>query len=207
MEEKINIILLGNSEVGKTSFILRYTEDFFQPIYLTTIGIDFKVKNITFSNNKSYKLFFYDTTGQEKYKSISLNLIKNSDGILLMYDITKKKSFESITNWMESIKDIKEESFPIVLVGNKTDLKDKREVQKEEGKEIATKYGIDFFEISNKDGINIEESCLSLVKKIIEYKEKNIELEKDDEYEINDKKTYNSENLKKTFKEKKKKCC
>ena len=147
MEEKINIILLGNSEVGKTSFILRYTEDFFQPIYLTTIGIDFKVKNITFSNNKSYKLFFYDTTGQEKYKSISLNLIKNSDGILLMYDITKKKSFESITNWMESIKDIKEESFPIVLVGNKTDLKDKREVQKEEGKEIATKYGIDFFEI------------------------------------------------------------
>ena len=205
MEEKINIILLGNSEVGKTSFILRYTEDYFQPIYLTTIGIDFKVKNIKFSNNKTYKLFFYDTTGQEKYKSISLNLIKNCDGILLMYDITKNKSFESITTWMESIKNLKEENFPIVLVGNKTDLKDKREVEKEEGKEIAKKYGIDFFEISNKDGINVEESCLALVKKIIEYKEKNIELQKENEEKDNQ--TYNSVTLKKINKEKKKKKC
>ncbi len=205
MEEKINIILLGNSEVGKTSFILRYTEDYFQPIYLTTIGIDFKVKNIKFSNNKTYKLFFYDTTGQEKYKSISLNLIKNCDGILLMYDITKNESFESITTWMESIKNVKEEIFPIVLVGNKTDLKDKREVEKEKGKEIAKKYGIDFFEISNKDGINIEESCLALVKKIIEYKEKNIELQKENEEKDNQ--TYNSVTLKKINKKKKKKCC
>ena len=205
MEEKINIILLGNSEVGKTSFILRYTEDYFQPIYLTTIGIDFKIKNIKFYNNKKYKLFFYDTTGQEKYKSISLNLIKNCDGILLMYDITKNKSFESITTWMESIKNLKEENFPIVLVGNKTDLKDKREVEKEEGKEIAKKYGIDFFEISNKDGINIEESCLALIKKIIEYKEKNIELQKENEEKDNEKN--NSVTLKKINKEKKKKCC
>ena len=170
MEEKLNIILLGNTEVGKTSFILRYTEEYYQPIYLTTIGIDFKVKEATLSNNQKYKLYFYDTTGQEKYRSIALNLIKNAEGVLLMYDVTKRSSFDSISEWMESIYNSKPKNFPIVLTGNKIDLEN-REVQTEEGEKLAQHYGISFFEISNKEGINVTESCLALANKILEQKE------------------------------------
>jgi Ras-related protein Rab-8A len=170
MEEKINIILLGNTEVGKTSFILRYTEEYYQPIYLTTIGIDFKVKEATLSNNKKYKLYFYDTTGQEKYRSIAVNLIKNAEGVLLMYDVTKKSSFQSISEWMESIYNSKPKNFPIILAGNKIDL-EKREVTTEEGEKLAKDYGIPFFEISNKEGINVTEACLALANKIVEQRE------------------------------------
>jgi Ras-related protein Rab-8A len=170
MEEKINIILLGNTEVGKTSFILRYTEEYYQPIYLTTIGIDFKVKEATLSNNKKYKLYFYDTTGQEKYRSIAVNLIKNAEGVLLMYDVTKQSSFQSISEWMESIYNSKPKNFPIILAGNKIDL-EKREVTTEEGEKLAKDYGIPFFEISNKEGINVTEACLALANKIVEQRE------------------------------------
>ena len=89
-EEKINLIALGNNEVGKTSFILRYVKDEFSKAYLATVGLDFKIKSITIKKN-SYKIYFYDTAGQEKFRTISFNMVKYSDGIVLMYDITNKK--------------------------------------------------------------------------------------------------------------------
>ena len=175
IEEKFNIIALGNSTVGKTSYILKYTDDCFQQVYLATVGIDFKVKNITLPNNKKCKLHFYDTTGEERFKSISVNTVKNADGILLMYDITNKVSFEAITGWMSSIEDIKGGNFPIVLIGNKCDLENDeeqgRKVEKEEGEQLAKEYNISFYETSNKKGINIEEPMLDLINRIIEYKD------------------------------------
>ena len=172
-EERINIMTLGNSEVGKTCFILKYTENFFQELYLTTVGIDFKIKNETI-NNKQYKLFLYDTTGQEKYKSIALNIIKNAQGIILMYDITNKKSFESIPEWIRSIKDAKGDNFPMILLGNKLDKEDIRIVSEKEGKELAKEYNMQFFETSNKDGTNIQEAGLALVNEILKNQEKEI---------------------------------
>ena len=172
-EERINIMTLGNSEVGKTCFILKYTENFFQELYLTTVGIDFKIKNETI-NNKQYKLFLYDTTGQEKYKSIALNIIKNAQGIILMYDITNKKSFESIPEWIRSIKDAKGDNFPMILLGNKLDKEDIRIVSEKEGKELAKEYNMQFFETSNKDGTNIQEAGLALVNEILKNQENEI---------------------------------
>ena len=172
-EERINIMTLGNSEVGKTCFILKYTENFFQELYLTTVGIDFKIKNETI-NNKQYKLFLYDTTGQEKYKSIALNIIKNAQGIILMYDITNKKSFESIPEWIRSIKDAKGDNFPMILLGNKLDKEDIRIVSEKEGKELAKEYNMQFFETSNKDGTNIREAGLALVNEILKNQENEI---------------------------------
>ena len=131
---------LGNSEVGKTCYILKYTENVFQELYLTTVGIDFKIKTETI-NNKQYKLFLYDTTGQEKYKSIALNIIRNAQGIILMYDITNKKSFESIPEWIKSIRDSKGENFPMILLGNKLDKEDIRVISEKEGKELAERVG------------------------------------------------------------------
>ena len=143
-EERINIMTLGNTEVGKSCFILRFTDNIFQEIYLATVGIDFKIKTETI-NNKQYKLFLYDTTGQEKYKSIALNIIKNAQGIILMYDITDRKSFESIPDWIKSVKDAKGSNFPMILLGNKLDKEDVRVIKEEEGKELADEYKIKFF--------------------------------------------------------------
>ena len=171
-EIPLKIMLLGNTAVGKTSFILKYTENTFQEVHLSTIGVDFRVKTITYEN-KNYKLSIYDTTGQERYKSLAFSLIKNVDGIILMYDVTDESTFKSVPNWIQSARDKKGENYPIILLGNKIDLADRRKVTTEDGEEIAKKNGLDFFEISNKESVNIENAILTLVKKIIINIEKN----------------------------------
>ena len=165
-EETIKIIILGDSKVGKTSFIIRFTKNKFDETYLATIGIDciYRIINL---ENKQYKLMFYDTAGEERYKSIPKNHIKNMQGIILMYDITDKSSFDSIIDWISDVKEIKGENFPMILVGNKIDLNESREVTEEMGYELAEKNQIEFFETSNKDGTNIQEAGLEIVYKIL----------------------------------------
>ena len=165
-EETIKIIILGDSEVGKTSFIIRFTKNKFDETYLATIGVDYKDRIINIEN-KLYKLMYYDTAGEEKYKSIPKNHIKNVQGIILMYDITNKKSFDSIIDWISDVKEIKGENFPMILVGNKIDLNESREVTEEMGYELAEKNQIEFFETSNKDGTNIQDAGLEIVYKIL----------------------------------------
>ena len=166
-EDIINIMTLGISSVGKTSFIFRFTENTFQNLFISTIGIDYKVKIIEIENIK-YKLIFYDTAGQEKFKSVAPNLIKKAHGIIIMYDITNKSSFDSIPDIIKNIKEEKGNDFPMILIGNKKDLEQDREIKKEEGEELASKNGIEYFEISNKEGINIQEAGFSIVNKILE---------------------------------------
>ena len=165
-EETIKIIILGDSKVGKTSFIIRFTKNKFDETYLATIGIDYIYRIINIEN-KQYKLMYYDTAGEEKYKSIPKNYIKNMQGIILMYDITNKLSFDSIIDWISDVKEIKGENFPMILVGNKIDLNESREVTEEMGYELAEKNQIEFFETSNKDGTNIQEAGLEIVYKIL----------------------------------------
>ena len=185
-DEKIKIMTLVNSDVGKTSFLIRFTKNKYNDSKFTTLGIDLVTKLIMF-NNKKYQIGFYDTAGQERYKSISLNTVKNADGIILMYDITNQISYDSISEWMEKISENLESDIPIMLIGNKCDLDNKRIISKEEGEELSDKYKLSFFETSNKTGENVEESVFDLVNKIIKtkkndtiVKEKNIELNKND---------------------------
>ena len=202
-EEKINIMTLGNTTVGKTCFILKFTENRFQETYIATIGLDFKMKTIQIKEKK-YKIFFYDTTGQERYKSIALNTIKNANGILLMYDITNEESFKSIPNWIQSVKDVKGNDFPMVLSGNKIDKKDERKISKKQGEELAANYNMEFFEISNKDGTNVEECGLALANKILEKRKKDgIDIEN-----INkSNNTTKLRNVKNNKKDKSRRCC
>ena len=162
---------LGNLAVGKTNFILKYTENKFQETHISTVGLDFKMKKMEI-NKKNYQIVLFDTAGQERYKSIALNVLKETHGILLMYDITNKTTFESITDWINNIKDLKGDDFPLILVGNKIDLEEERKVNKEEGQKLADENKILFFETSNKTGINIQEAGLALIKKIIDKREK-----------------------------------
>ena len=182
---KYNIMTLGNTAVGKTSFIIRYTENTFSDSYLTTLGIDYKSKIITLENKKSYNINFFDTAGQEKYKSLAVNVIKKAHGVILMYDVTDKKSFDAISNWMKNVIDIKGKDFPVMLVGNKIDLVDHREVSTEEGENSAKQYGIQFFEISNKFGTNVEEAGLELINQIVENNSNNMESENNNGVKIN----------------------
>ena len=180
--EKINLFALGNSAVGKTSFIVRFCNGEFSNVYLTTIGLDYIFKYLTLPNKKKIKICFYDTAGQERYNSISKNQIKASDGILLMYDISSRKTFDAISQWIKSILEVKGENFPMILIGNKSDKEEERQVQKEEGEKEAQKNNLSFYETSNKDGSNVDEAMMDLVKKVLDsdyYKnEKNIKLNK-----------------------------
>ena len=168
--EDFKILTLGDSSVGKTSFILKFIEDKFSLNYVATIGLDYKHKKINLSSGETVGLRIFDTAGQERFKSISLNFIKNANGILLIYDISNKETFDSVKGWMSSIKNAANENISIVLVGNKCDLEEKREVTNEEGKEKANAYNVPFFETSCKEGINISETFQKLAEEIIKNK-------------------------------------
>ena len=210
--ERLTLFLLGNSAVGKTSFINKYVNDIFSEYYLTTIGIDFVIKTIKLPTGEDITLRFYDTAGQESYKAISYNLIKNADGIFLLYDITNRKSFDEINDWIDNIKDNKGDDFPVILIGNKCDKNDKRNIDEKEGQKLAEKKGFLFMETSCKKGINIEESVNLLVIKIIEKKKlerlKEIEEGKNgDDQNVNRIKPFKLAKDKKQGQKKKKKWC
>ena len=176
--KEIKIMTLGNSYAGKTSFILRYANDIYSPFVSPTIGIDFKSKIETMKDGKRIKVSLFDTNGQERFKSIAFNTLKNANGVLLFYDITDRNSFDSIKNWIASIYNYKDKNYPIVLIGNKIDLENERDVTKEEGEAESKKYNINFFEISCKSNINIKKPILYLISKIKGLKtNKNIILE------------------------------
>ena len=171
-EDIICIMTLGNSSVGKTSFILRFTQNTYTDSYLATVGYDFKTKDIIIKGKK-YKLLLYDTAGQERYKSLAPNMIRKSDGIIIMYDITNYSSFDSVPEFIEKIKELKGDNFPVILIGNKIDKEEERLVSEDEGKSLAEQYGIDFIEISNREGINIEEAGMNIVNRVIEERKNN----------------------------------
>ena len=164
----IKLIALGNSTVGKTSYLIRNTENKFIPT-LPTIGYNILTKTVLLENGKKVNIRYFDTSGQERYHSLAPNFIKNADGIILMYDITDRDSFEHISKWWNDIMNFKKKDFPVVLVGNKSDLEDERIVQKEEGESIAKEYNIKFFETSNKEGINVKESSTELISMVLKY--------------------------------------
>ena len=169
------ILTLGESSVGKSSIILRYTNGHFNQQILSTTGIDFRTKIIEY-NEQKIKLVIYDTSGQERYRTIAANYYKNADGILFVYDITNENSL-TFKYWLEQIQE-KSSVKSIILFGNKTDLenveeeKKERKITFEEGKKIADQYGLKLFEGSAKQGININEAIEELVGLI--YKEKKI---------------------------------
>ena len=173
--EDIKIITLGNSAVGKSSFILKYTDNVFSLDYLTTLGVDYKHKKIKLKNGKDVRLRIFDTAGQERFKSVSASFIKKADGVILIYDIGEKDSFEAVDNWIKSIREIGKDKLPIILVGNKCDLSDdKRMISLKEGQDKADEFNIPFYETSCKEGINIKEVFEKLIDDIIEKGNKNL---------------------------------
>mmetsp|Transcript_16837 Transcript_16837/g.27289 ORF Transcript_16837/g.27289 Transcript_16837/m.27289 type:complete len:216 (+) Transcript_16837:238-885(+) len=156
---QIKLLMIGDSGVGKTCLLLRYANDSFSPTFITTIGIDFKIKTITL-DEKVVKLQIWDTAGQERFRTITTSYFRGAQGILLVYDVTDRGSFENIRNWVAQIQNHAENNISKVLIGNKCDVDpSERAVSYEEGKKLAAEYGIEhFFEASAKNDINVKDA-------------------------------------------------
>ena len=162
------ILLLGDSSVGKTCILKRYTDNTFQDAYLSTIGFDFKFKTVNLNNGKQVRVQLWDTAGQERFRTIAKSYYKSANGILLIYDVTNRKSYDNIRKWLNQIREEAPNRVSIILVGNKIDIEEKRIVKKEEGESLAKSCNLPFFESSAKDGTNINESFQLLIEQINE---------------------------------------
>lgn len=164
-DKLIKLLLLGESGVGKTSLLLRFTEDYFTSEHLTSIGIDYKIKMLEM-DNKIVKLQIWDTAGEERFRTITKTYYKEAHGILLVYDLSDFNSFKSITNWIKQIEENSDPNVSKVLIGNKSDL-EKREVSNEQGRQLADEFNMIFFETSAKDDLNVKDTFDYITKKIL----------------------------------------
>ncbi len=178
------ILLLGDSTVGKTCFLLRYVDDSFLDLHMATIGLDYRLKTLILEEQKIVKVQLWDTAGQDKFRAITRNYYKGASGIILIFDVTNIKSYENIKKWINEIKEEISEKVAIVLIGNKIDNVQERKISKEQGDKLASEIGVKFFETSAKTGEGINESVFFLVKKIFEndpevknkYQERNLKM-------------------------------
>ena len=171
IEHIFKIMILGETSVGKTSFITRYISDKFCEKYICTIGIDFCHK-IVERNNKIIKLQIWDTAGQERYRNVAKSYFQATHGFIVAYDINNMESFKKVKYWVEQIKTISDESIKCILIGTKCDL-DKRKVEENEASDFAKNLGYKFFETSAKLDINVNETFECLIDDILlNYKNK-----------------------------------
>jgi small GTP-binding protein len=159
------LLLIGDSGVGKTCVLFRFAEDAFNSTFISTIGIDFKIRTIEM-DGKKIKLQIWDTAGQERFRTITTAYYRGAMGIMLVYDITNEKSFDNIKNWIRNIEEHATSDVEKMVLGNKCDMNDRRQVSKERGEQLAIEYGIKFMETSAKASINVEEAFLTLARDI-----------------------------------------
>ncbi|XP_002737446.1 ras-related protein Rab-3 isoform X1 [Saccoglossus kowalevskii] len=156
------LLIIGNSSVGKTSFLFRYADDSFTSAFVSTVGIDFKVKTV-FRNDKRVKLQIWDTAGQERYRTITTAYYRGAMGFILMYDVTNEESFQAVQDWSTQIKTYSWDNAQVILVGNKCDMEDERVVSVDRGKQLSDQLGLEFFETSAKENINVKQTFERLV--------------------------------------------
>jgi len=200
----LKYIIIGDASVGKSNLLLRYVYSTFNQEYQLTIGVEFGEKT-EILNGKGYRIQIWDTAGQEQFRSITRTYYKNSVCAIVVYDITRRETFDNVMTWIEDCKNNSPKTVFIVLVGNKSDLEDERQVTTEEGEEFATKYGLLFLETSAKTKKNVNEIFTKSVEFISQRIEKNYYDTTNEESGI--KQTNKSTKLSKEKKQKKKGCC
>ena len=160
------ILLLGDSTVGKTCFLLRYVDDSFLDLHMATIGLDYRLKTMILENQQIVKVQLWDTAGQDKFRAITRNYYKGASGIILIFDVTNINSYENIKKWIIEIKEEISDKVSIVLIGNKIDNVNERKITKDQGDKLAGEIGVKFFETSAKEGININEVFDDIVERV-----------------------------------------
>jgi len=158
-------IIIGDTGVGKSCLLLQFTDKRFQPVHDLTIGVEFGARMVQI-DNRQIKLQIWDTAGQESFRSITRSYYRGAAGALLVYDITRRETFNHLTRWLEEARQNANSSMVIMLIGNKSDLDHRRQVSKEEGERFAAEHGLIFLETSAKTAANVEEAFIHTAQKI-----------------------------------------
>eukprot|EP00127_Corallochytrium_limacisporum_P006672 Clim_evm51s232 gene=Clim_evmTU51s232 len=161
------LLLIGDSGVGKSCLLLRFADDTYQESYISTIGVDFKIRTIEL-DKKVIKLQIWDTAGQERFRTITSSYYRGAHGIIVVYDVTDQESFSNVQTWLSEIDRYATENVNKLLVGNKCDLLDKKVVDYTTAKEFADKLKIPFLETSAKNATNVEQAFLTMAGEIKE---------------------------------------
>lgn len=162
-------IVIGESGTGKSSLMYRFTDNEWNPHYVATIGVDFKV--LTFEKqSKVVKFQLWDTAGQERFRTITHSFYRGSHCIIMVYDVTNAESFEKLPSWLRDVKQYCAADVPIVLIGNKADMARHRQVSTAEGMQLAASLGCDFFETSAKEDIKVEDAFEQAVGNCLKFK-------------------------------------
>eukprot|EP00941_MAST-03F_sp_MAST-3F-sp1_P001178 g1178.t1 len=159
------LLLIGDSGVGKSCLLLRFADDTYTESYISTIGVDFKIRTIEL-DGKTIKLQIWDTAGQERFRTITSSYYRGAHGIIIVYDVTDMDSFQNVKAWLHEIDRYAAENVNKLLVGNKCDLKEKRAVEEAHAKEFADTLGITFLETSAKNATNVEHAFLRMASQI-----------------------------------------
>ena len=170
-DEKCRLLIIGDSFVGKTSFLSRYARGTFNLTYLATAGFEFFTKDDEI-DNKNVRIELWDSSGYEKFHSLTASSFSNAEGIMVMFDVTNPTSFENVRNWTESIKTHLSSginNIPVIIIGNKIDIVE-REVKTEEAKKYCNDLGFKYYETSAKTGENVNDTIKSLVREVLKKK-------------------------------------
>ena len=159
------LLLIGDSGVGKSSLLLRYSEDTFSDTYISTIGVDFKIQTLVLGD-KSVKLQIWDTAGQERFRTITASYYRGAHGIIVVFDVTNQASFDNISKWFDEIDRYAGEQVDRIIVANKCDLEDKRVVSREDAAKFANQMGVTYLEVSAKNSKNVSEAFVNLAEEI-----------------------------------------
>ena len=191
-DDKCQLLIIGDSMVGKTSILSKYSSKTFNENYLATVGLDFFTKD-ELIDNKMIRIKIWDTAGQERYKALTRCFFQKAQGVIIVFDVTKEKTFSSLQYWIESMNsqlydDI--DSIPVIIIGNKIDLPE-RKIQKETAEKYAKEKNFNYYETSAKNGDGIDIAIKELARKVIN----------------NGGKKNGKDNLRLSKVEKKSKCC
>jgi len=159
------LLLIGDSGVGKSCLLLRFADDTYTESYISTIGVDFKIRTIE-EEGKTIKLQIWDTAGQERFRTITSSYYRGAHGIIIVYDVTDRESFNNVKNWMLEIEKYAMDNVNKLLVGNKCDLSAKKVVSFDEGKELADSFKIGFVETSARNSHNVEQAFHQMASEI-----------------------------------------
>ena len=174
-DKTCQLLIIGDSSVGKTSLITRYANGTFKEEYLATVGIDYFTKE-EIINNQTIQVKLWDTAGQERFKSLTQNYFRNAQGVLLTFDVTNSESFDNLKDWINSIKKNMEGNnifIPLIVIGNKIDMEDSREIQTEDAQKFASENKYKYFETSAKTGEGVDNAIRDLVNQVLSSKQAN----------------------------------
>ena len=174
---QFKLIMLGDVAVGKTSIVTRFVDNEFKSTYHCTVGVEYKVKSLKLDPYTNVNLKIWDTCGEEKYRTITRQYYRDTNGVVLVFDLTNKNSFDKLSVWLNDIKEYGSNDTCIILVGNKSDVQDRKLSLFEEGKKLAMNYKMPYIEVSAKTGTNVLAMFENITKKMID----NISTKKDNE--------------------------